>query len=106
MRRLPYGRYVERRINGRPILTGSIAGHPVALMETGIPMVVDMESAGVAQVAFANAVPFIALRNVSDLVGGDAGANRMLAFMALAAGNAAVLVVAFLQEFDRLGPIN
>lgn len=59
--------------------------------------VVDMESAAVAQVAWANCVPFLAFRSVSDLAGGDAGANRMLTFMALAAGNSAAMVTAFVD---------
>jgi len=57
--------------------------------------VVDMESAAVAQVAWANRVPFLAFRSVSDLAGGDAGLNQMLTFMGLAAGNSAAVVTAF-----------
>lgn len=57
--------------------------------------VVDMESAAVAQVAYANKVPFVVFRSVSDLAGGDAGPNRMRTFMGLAAGNSAHLVRAF-----------
>ena len=57
--------------------------------------VVDMESAAVAQVAYANQVPFVVFRSVSDLAGGDGGANQMLTFMALAATNSAHLVRAF-----------
>lgn len=57
--------------------------------------VVDMESAAVAQVAWANRMPFLAFRSVSDLAGGDAGPNEMLTFMGLAAGNAAAVVTAF-----------
>ncbi|RYE03930.1 MAG: phosphorylase [Sphingomonadales bacterium] len=57
--------------------------------------VVDMESAAVAQVAWANCVPFVAFRSVSDLAGGDAGPNQMLTFMGLAAGNSAAVVCAF-----------
>ncbi|MEG3086630.1 5'-methylthioadenosine/S-adenosylhomocysteine nucleosidase [Sphingomonas sp. PB4P5] len=57
--------------------------------------VVDMESAAVAQVAYANQVPFVVFRSVSDLAGGDAGTNQMLTFMGLAASNSAHLVRAF-----------
>ena len=54
-----------------------------------------MESGAVAQVAFANSVPFVAFRSLSDLAGGDAGANQMVTFMALASGNSATVVRAF-----------
>ena len=53
--------------------------------------VLDMESAAVAQVAFANAVPFIAFRALSDLAGGEADANHLPAWMARAAANAAAV---------------
>ncbi|CAN5609711.1 5'-methylthioadenosine/S-adenosylhomocysteine nucleosidase [soil metagenome] len=57
--------------------------------------VLDMESAAVAQVAFANGVPAIVFRSLSDLAGGDAGANQMTTFMALAAVNSADVVRSF-----------
>jgi adenosylhomocysteine nucleosidase len=58
--------------------------------------VFDMESAAVAQVAFANQVPFIVFRSLSDLAGGDAADNQMTTFMALAAGNSAAVVSRFI----------
>jgi adenosylhomocysteine nucleosidase len=54
--------------------------------------VIDMESAAVAQVAYANRVPFLGIRSVSDLAGGDEGANVMASFMAIAATHAATVV--------------
>ncbi|WP_176400213.1 5'-methylthioadenosine/S-adenosylhomocysteine nucleosidase [Sphingobium sp. Z007] len=57
--------------------------------------VLDMESAAVAQVAYANGVPVIVFRSLSDLAGGDAGENQMVAFMALASVNSAHVVRAF-----------
>lgn len=60
--------------------------------------VVDMESAAVAQVAWANQVPFIAFRSLSDLAGGGEGENEMGVFMSLASENSATLVKAFLAE--------
>lgn len=57
--------------------------------------VLDMESAAVAQVAYANGVPAIVFRSLSDLAGGDAGENQMVAFMALASVNSAHVVRAF-----------
>ena len=52
-------------------------------------------SAAVVQVAYANQVPVIVFRSLSDLAGGDAGANQMTTFMALASVNSADVVRAF-----------
>jgi adenosylhomocysteine nucleosidase len=57
--------------------------------------VLDMESAAVTQVAFANRTPVIVFRSLSDLAGGDARANQMSTFMALASANSADVVRAF-----------
>jgi adenosylhomocysteine nucleosidase len=57
--------------------------------------VLDMESGAVVQVAFANGVPVIVFRSLSDLAGGDAGANQMTTFMALASVNSADVVRRF-----------
>lgn len=57
--------------------------------------VLDMESAAVAHVAYANQVPYIAFRSLSDLAGGGAGPNQMVTFMALASVNSASVVRAF-----------
>ena len=65
--------------------------------ETFGARVLDMESAAVAHVAYANGVPFIAVRSLSDLAGGGGGANQMEAFLGLAAGNAAAVVKALLK---------
>ena len=59
--------------------------------------VLDMESAAVAHVAYANRVPFIAVRSLSDLAGGAEGENQMEIFLGLAAGNAAAVVKALLR---------
>jgi adenosylhomocysteine nucleosidase len=58
--------------------------------------VLDMESASVVQVAYANDVPAIVFRSLSDLAGGDADANRMVTFEQLAATNSARVVRAYL----------
>jgi adenosylhomocysteine nucleosidase len=60
--------------------------------------VLDMESAAAAHVAYSNGVPFLAVRSLSDLAGGDAGANEMMKFMALASKNSAMVVKAILRE--------
>lgn len=58
--------------------------------------VLDMESAAVAAVAFANGVPFIAFRSLSDLAGGDHGTNEIRTFFQLASDNSAIVVQRFL----------
>lgn len=62
--------------------------------------VLDMESGAVAQVAYANEVPFIAFRSLSDLAGGGEGANEMGTFLSIAAGNSASVVKAFVAALD------
>ena len=58
--------------------------------------VLDMESAAVAHVAYANHVPFIAFRSLSDLAGADHDENQMHTFGQLASGNSASLLESFL----------
>jgi adenosylhomocysteine nucleosidase len=60
--------------------------------------VLDMESASVAQVAYANKTPFIAFRSLSDLAGGGAGENEMGTFLQLASDNSAAFVREFLKR--------
>jgi adenosylhomocysteine nucleosidase len=62
--------------------------------------VLDMESAAVAHVAHANAIPFIAFRSLSDLAGGGEAENEMATFFQLAADNSAASVIAFLQAWS------
>lgn len=59
--------------------------------------VLDMESAAVAHVAYANATPFIAFRSLSDLAGGGPGENEMGTFFQLASANSASVVLSFLE---------
>lgn len=61
--------------------------------------VLDMETAAVAHVAYANGVPFIAFRSLSDLAGGDEGENQMKTFFDVAAGNSARVLLAFLAAW-------
>ncbi|SFF86422.1 methylthioadenosine nucleosidase /adenosylhomocysteine nucleosidase [Novosphingobium sp. CF614] len=56
----------------------------------------DMESAAVAQVAYANQVPTIVFRSLSDLAGGDREKNMEDTFEHLASVNSAHVVRAFL----------
>jgi adenosylhomocysteine nucleosidase len=67
------------------------------VFETFEASVLDMESAAVAHVAYANGVPFIAFRSLSDLAGGGEGENEMATFMQLASDNSAAVVSAFVR---------
>lgn len=66
--------------------------------------VLDMESAAVAHVAYANDVPFSAVRSLSDLAGGGEGENQIEVFLGLAANNSAAVVKALLRAMP--GPVN
>lgn len=57
--------------------------------------VLDMETAAMAHVAYANGVPFIAFRSLSDLAGGGEGENEMGTFFKIAADNSARVLLAF-----------
>ena len=59
--------------------------------------VLDMESAAVAHVAYANKVPFIAFRSLSDLAGGEEHENEIETFAQLASDNSASVVKEFLK---------
>ena len=71
------------------------------LYDTFGAQVIDMETAAVGQVAFANDVPFIAFRSLSDLAGGGDGENEMNTFMSLAAGSAASVLKAFVAALNE-----
>jgi adenosylhomocysteine nucleosidase len=64
--------------------------------------VMDMETAALAHVAFANSRPYIAFRSLSDLAGGGDGPNQMHIFMGLASSNSAELVRLFLKLSPKL----
>jgi adenosylhomocysteine nucleosidase len=59
--------------------------------------VLDMETAAVAHVAYADDVPFIGFRSLSDLAGGDPGKNQAGVFFQLASDNSAAVVRAFVK---------
>ena len=69
--------------------------------ETFGARILDMESAAVAHVAWANDVPFIAIRSLSDLAGGSADGNQLDIFFQLAADNAALVVKALLHALPE-----
>ncbi len=62
--------------------------------------VLDMETTAIATVAYANDVPFLAFRSLSDLAGGGPGENEIGTFFVLAADNAAAVVIAFLDRWS------
>ena len=74
------------------------AGFRIWIFETFGARVLDMESAAVAHVAYANGVPSIAVRSLSNLAGGSDDANQMEVFLDLAAVNAATVVRSLLRE--------
>lgn len=63
--------------------------------------VVDMETAALGQVAYANGVPYLAFRSVSDLAGGGEDGASVGAFFGsgLAEANEARVAIAFLTEW-------
>jgi adenosylhomocysteine nucleosidase len=61
--------------------------------------VLDMETAATAHVAYANGVPFIAFRSLSDLAGGGEGENEIATFFKIAADNSARVLLAFLAAW-------
>ncbi len=70
------------------------------LFETFEAQVVEMETAAIAMVAYANDIPYLAFRSLSDLAGGgNAAENEITAFEHLAAENAAILVHAYLKAY-------
>ena len=62
--------------------------------------VLDMETSAVAQVAYANGVPYLAFRSLSDLAGGGEGENQIGVFFQIAADNSAKVVLAFLRGWQ------
>ena len=64
--------------------------------------VLDMETSATAMVAYANGVPYIAFRSLSDLAGGAVGSkgeNEIETFFKLAADNSAKVLMAFLAAW-------
>ena len=66
--------------------------------ETFAPDGFDMETAAVGHVAYANGVPYIGVRSISDMAGANPTENRVESFAPIAARNAATVVRALLRE--------
>ena len=100
-------RQPPRVVVGGPGVSGSAFVDNAAFrehtFETFGARVLDMESAAVAHVAYANGVPFLAVRSLSDLAGGGPGENEIGVFFGLAADNAAAVVRALLRALPDQG---
>ena len=70
------------------------------LFETFDAQVVEMETSAIGTVAYANAIPYIGFRSLSDLAGGGGGVNEYPIFEGLAAENAAAFLSAFLVAYS------
>ena len=61
------------------------------------PDAFDMETAAIGHVAYANGVPFIGIRSISDMAGANPKENRVESFAPIASGNAAAVTRALLR---------
>lgn len=68
------------------------------------PGSLDMESSQWAHVAYANGIPLIVVRSLSDLAGGGPGANEISTFGVVAADNSATLLLKFLETWNPGSP--
>ena len=74
------------------------------LSESFAALIVDMESAAVAQVCAVNDIPFIAFRSASDLAGGSGSASaqgELNEFFQVAADNSSSVVMKFLEMIEN-----
>lgn len=92
----------ERCVSGSSFLANS--AFRVYLAEDLGASCVDMETAGVAHVARANSVPFIAFRSLSDLAGDDRHPDKVGEFFSsgVAQRNAARVTLGFLREWSPM----
>jgi adenosylhomocysteine nucleosidase len=89
-----------RGVSGTAFLAN--AGYRTYLHDTLQAQLVDMETAAFAQVAYANGVPFIAFRSVSDLAGGNDFKDVGAFFgSGLAETNEAMVTLAFLEAWKK-----
>lgn len=65
----------------------------------------DMESTAIAQVCWANKKPCLIVRGLSDLAGGQAGANEEEVYLKAAADHSAQVLVKILQTLDPTPPV-
>ncbi|MEO6918240.1 MAG: 5'-methylthioadenosine/S-adenosylhomocysteine nucleosidase [Collimonas sp.] len=95
----------ELRVGGRGVSGTAFLANPgyrTYLYDNLQAQVVDMETAAFAQVAYANRVPFIAFRSLSDLAGGNDFKDVGAFFgSGLAETNEANVTLAFLEAWRR-----
>lgn len=66
--------------------------------QTFKPLGFDMETAAVGHVAYANGIPYIGVRGISDMAGANPKENRVESYAPMAARNAASVVAALLHR--------
>jgi adenosylhomocysteine nucleosidase len=95
----------ELRVGGRGVSGSAFLANPgyrAYLFDNLQAQVVDMETGAFAQVAYANRVPFIAFRSLSDLAGGNDFKDVGAFFgSGLAETNEANVTLAFLEAWSR-----
>ncbi|WP_230414074.1 5'-methylthioadenosine/S-adenosylhomocysteine nucleosidase family protein [Collimonas silvisoli] len=95
----------ELRVGGRGVSVGAFMANPgyrAYLYDNLQAQVLDMETGAFAQVAYANRVPFIAFRSLSDLAGGNDFKDVGAFFCSgLAETNEASVTLAFLEAWSR-----
>ncbi|WP_115720260.1 5'-methylthioadenosine/S-adenosylhomocysteine nucleosidase family protein [Gallaecimonas mangrovi] len=101
--KMPSGRKVQVSVGGNGV-TGSVfldnSRYRQWLRRVYRADVTEMESAALAQVCFVNNVPWVVIRSVSDLAGGQQGKNTENVFDAIASGTAAELLLAMLDKLS------
>jgi adenosylhomocysteine nucleosidase len=93
-------------VGGRAISGTAFLANPdyrTYLFDTLKAQAVDMETAALAHVAYANRIPYIAMRSLSDLAGGDHTQDVGVFFgSGLAEHNASAVTLAFLEAWRRM----
>ncbi|MBS1208216.1 MAG: Menaquinone via futalosine step 2 [Proteobacteria bacterium] len=96
------------RVGGRAVSATAFLANPEYrryLFDTLQAEAIDMETAALAHVAYANQVPFIAFRSLSDLAGGDDFTDVGAFFgSGLAERNEASVTLSFLEAWARQPP--
>jgi len=65
---------------------------------------VDMESGAIAHVAETNGKPYLAIRSMSDLAGGEASFDQISQFLNVAAQNSVFVLLSLMEEIEDTIP--